>query len=547
MTLAQSQMPPKQNTVLVVIVKVILVLFAIGLVVGSIILMSQPGSNWLVSGMKAAIVVILLCLVIGLIIWIISPFGMASVTSETWVRTLLHIAGMMLIIGIALQREHDDGWSAVLYWIILGIFSFVVLLSLREQYIEWLKPLWNTAKGLGGGAFGDFAGAVGILAGVGAYQLQDASDGWFWLGQCGAFLAMLIGLSLSLRWIRQDDWKKEDKEAPCFLFTHWWYAHSTVAAGALTFMSMITQTASVDPIPPLRQTAWLFWLQLIFIIILVLVVAFSLLYYFRRIYELGRNKVGDKFQFPCLALRFDMLNFLNIFWTAAAGILLVWVYTSDTIFCDWASSFFGSWATLIGVLIEFGILWTAGGAFWDGSVFKDIQVLHPEEGEVVNPIRNWKEPLKIMRGVDIILGNLALFVLVLWIAFWDPQATDYNPVQWFLFCGAIVLMTQASLGGIILSTHDVARRRKQEEDAKRAAGSPSQPPSSVQMTTIATQAFSQPPLAPQPAPPASPPPQRPTAPPHRQPAGQVRQLPRQPVALQSSPLTAPPTQSPPKK
>jgi hypothetical protein len=433
-----------------------------------------------------------------------------------------------------------------LYWIILGIFSFVVLLSLREQYIEWLKPLWNTAKGLGGGAFGDFAGAVGILAGVGAYQLQNASDGWFWLGQFGAFLAMLIGLSLSLRWIRQDDWKKEDKEAPCCLFTHWWYAHSTVAAGALTFLSMIFQTASTDPIPPLRQTAWLFWLQLGFII-LILIVALSFSLQLPKILELSKKKEGDKPLFPQIGLRYTLLLILIVVWTAVTGVLLVWIYSSDIIFADWVSSFCGAWATVIGVLIEFGILWTAGGAFWDGSVFKDIQVLHPEEGEVVNPIRNWKEPLKIMRGVDIILGNLALFVLVLWIAFWDPQATDYNPVQWFLFCGAIVLMTQASLGGIILSTHDVAYRRKQEEDAKRAAGSPSQPPSSVQMTTITTQAFSQPPLAPQPAPPALPPPQRPTAPPHRQPAGQIRQLPRQPVALKSSPLAPPPTQSPPKK
>ncbi len=459
---------------LILILKFLIASATIVGLVFSYICIFPTDMTWIVTGGKIAVGILLACGVAFIAVWYFSCKGMTAVVTETWYRSLFHVAGMMVIIAISLQRENEEGWSFLVYGIFVVFFLIVLLLSWIDKQIEELSWLWNTTKGLGGGAFGDFANAIGILAGIGAYQLKDASPGWFWLGQIGAFLAMIIGLSLCLRWIRDDPrkdesgneesnpWKEEDNKAPNPLFTHWFYGSSAFVAGAATFLAILSDTASEDPMPSLRHDGWLFGLQLLFLVVMFLTIFYMAIKYSQKIRGHANLKKAEdgKPKFPCLVAKFDLLLLRIFLWNSGVLIYLILNFTTDDIHPDWISTFFGSWAILSGVFIEFGALWTAGGTYWDESAFRTVVEVVDASRREIKAIKNMLDPLKMMRGLDIILGNLALLVLVLWIACWEPDADRYtSPVQWFLFSGAIVLMTQAALGGILISTHDVAKRK----------------------------------------------------------------------------------------
>lgn len=127
-----------------------------------------------------------------------------------WLWPLV-LMGFAWIFGLSLliKDTATDNRSAaalafyLLTYLAIGmIFLMAVLLHERDRQDDersGLSEFWNSDKAFGGTVFGDFANTVGVIAGVGLYQVSNQAEGWFWLGQFGAFLAILVGLSLGLR------------------------------------------------------------------------------------------------------------------------------------------------------------------------------------------------------------------------------------------------------------------------------------------------------------------------------------------------------------
>jgi Ca2+/Na+ antiporter len=402
-----------------------------------------------VTGWKVAGVIIVICL----IIWVISAIIGAIVyysetTKQTWDVSLFSVIVTMVIIAFSMQCKEKNWWAFTVYIALLLVFIVFVVISLFPAAHEadqpnkvGLRKIWNPDKGLGGGGFGDFANSVGILAGVGAYQLQGADPGWFWLGQFGAALAMLIGLSLCLRWIRK---AKLDKKNP-MTDDKWFSALMPYLAGVFTFLAIILSTDSLENLVG-EHAGWLSGLQTAFLGLMIILGAFMIY----KFYESSRN-------FVWLLVGIVASNLICI-------IFLITFFMLQNDIPGWMGPAFGILATLFGVTLEAVSLWQVENSFITGKAFQREESFL--RFETLYYLKNWKDPLRVMRGLDIVLGNLALFALVFWVCSSppDPTSTDmqtYNPVQWFIFCGGIVLMVQASLGGIIMSANDVANDHAQ--------------------------------------------------------------------------------------
>jgi len=160
------------------------------------------------------------CILGLLLVWILQRTNKYKEMpmDQTAPVVLFAISGMMVVVLFSLLSGLYF-WSKIVYALmmltLIGFYLYSLLKATHElgsaQAPTWLKHFWNVQKSFGGGAFGDFANTVGVLAGVGAYQLINASEGWFWLGQFGAFLAALGGLSLGVRYLHP---VKESKCTP---------------------------------------------------------------------------------------------------------------------------------------------------------------------------------------------------------------------------------------------------------------------------------------------------------------------------------------------
>jgi hypothetical protein len=383
-------------------------------------------------------IVVVLCLIGLVIVWISLKNEARKKARRTWNVTLLLIIVMMLIIGFSLPLQSESyGWLGG-YLPFLLVFLFMYLNSLFGMFTfdncPILRAIWNPRKGLGGGAFGDFANTVGVLAGVGAYQLSQAGEGWFWLGQFAAFLAALVGLNLGLRWIREPQWIVDDRTVPCFLCTHWWSACGNFAVGAFTFLAIISQSAQNTATVVLLRSLWLFGIQMVLLLFPIWIL--TLRQYFL---DSGINTPPRcPFYFLC--------TFISILVLGAIACLIIF---QNNLAPSCMNPVFGIAAMVAWISMELGTI---------------IKISHT--------VYDWKDLLKLIRSLDIVIGNLALIAVVCWVATQSPTPTTYEPGQWFLFCGAIVLAVHATVGGIMLSAHDVVDRRQQEEDARQAARPP---------------------------------------------------------------------------
>lgn len=64
-----------------------------------------------------------------------------------------------------------------------------------------LLGLWNWDKALSGAALADLANSVGVLAGIGGHIILSQAAGWWWIGQLGTLLALIVGYSFWQRWL----------------------------------------------------------------------------------------------------------------------------------------------------------------------------------------------------------------------------------------------------------------------------------------------------------------------------------------------------------
>lgn len=387
-------------------------------------------TNEVVIGAKVALFVILACVFVRLGVWFYSVkavFKMDAWTIQTWNVSLWAMMGMMWIIGFSLQCEQHNVWAFVIYAIMVIVFLAVQEYSLwgGTPKWAWLKLIWTPQKGFAGGTFGDFAGAVGILAGVGAYQLANANQGWYWLGQFGGFLCVLIGVSQFQMWL------EENADASI------WNALASMAVGSFTLLALYSSAGAM-----LLYNLTLNIIQMVFISFLAVTVSLA---YIAR--QLNRRPKPDKSpgHRPYTIFFFMPLTILLI----GAPLFILGFRMSSTNIPGVVSMIFGILATAVGALMELMSFWKAKEPFLTGGAFKRMK----ENGHEVYYINNWEDPIKLIRGLDMIIGYLGLLALVPWVA--SDQVT-YTAGQWFVFCGAIALMTQASLGGIAIAAHQVA-------------------------------------------------------------------------------------------
>lgn len=430
------------------LVQTFLVIFFLIVSSGVIFILLQIDE--LVTGGKIAFAVIVICLFVKIAMLIFfegllgaKEYKLRETTIEIWNITLVSIIVLMLIVGVSMQcapqlnGSHDPGW--LIAYVVLIIFllaTFLISLTRWSDKIrDYVGYFWNPDTGLAGDDFSDFTNAVGILAGIGAYELARADEGWFWLGQFGAFLTALIGLSLTYHWIIE--LRQSEKN------TQWWNAFGNLLCGTFTFLAIIT--AAIDLVTG-NSLIWI--LQVIILSILII----SSILIIKRSAEWMWGLV--------LVLPLVLLLITPF---------LLYLINPEILQLEWMSPSLAIAATLITVLMEFCGFWETRKPLWTGRAFKEYQ--DKGSSKAVFRIEDWKIPLKVVRSLDIILGNLALFALVLWTMINPPLEGVLiydNPAQWFLLCGAIILMTQASLGGIIMAAHEKVKRSAEEKEYKLA-------------------------------------------------------------------------------
>lgn len=328
----------------------------------------------------------------------------------------------LVIVLSSLLGAHDRWWL-FLYGSLMLLLPLFFLYSLRKatsrlrlaSVPNWLKSFWNVQKAFGGGLFGDFANTIGVLAGVGAYQLSKADESWFWLGQFGAFLAALVGLSLVMRWILQSGKMQEGNPKSTR-----WYALGNFAIGIFTFLSITTPTSTAN-LELLRS--WLRIVQFIALAILSLFLGFYV-YWFRV------NRENTFAESPGLSV---LIWFGLISLDVGSIIALIFFQIYKDL--DVLQIVFGGAAILIWLFMEFGAL-----------------------------IENWRKNLAVLRSLSIIIGCIFLFSLTIWVgsASVNNPVTEYRPSQWFLFSASLVLTTQATLAGIAMAANSTARKRAEE-------------------------------------------------------------------------------------
>ncbi len=353
-----------------------------------------------------------------LLVWILRRVG--AITSPVIYQAAMVALGtiicMLLVVLVSLSCQLNH-FVLILYAAMMlalvgfYLYSLVMATSTRRagQVPDIVRQFWSVQKAFGGGVFGDFANSVGILSGLGAYQLSNAGEGWFWLAQFAAFLAALVGLSLGMRWILEASSILEG--APKWTR---WYALLNFAVGAFTFLSITspTESASLDTVNLLRHLL----LKVPQTVVLALMVI-NLLFF---IWWFWINR-DDTHRYHAL-----YLPWILMFLLAGGAIAALWIF-QNTKTPNWLPAFFGCGAILSWVVIEF-----------------------------LSAIQNRGELVKVLRSGSIILGNLAMLYLVIWVAVENPST--YGGVHWFLFSEAILLTILATLVGIILAARVVARR-----------------------------------------------------------------------------------------
>ena len=327
--------------------------------------------------------------------WISDP-----VIRQTWSVFMNSILYMMVIVLFSLQSEKSH------YWLIpYGLFMLLLLIAFlyipwrgtsKGTFWEWLRQFWNPDKAFGGKAFSDFANAVGVLSAI-AIGVRDAGEGWFWLGQFGAFLAALVGLSLVERWTRDpSEW---------FL----WSAGLNFSVAAFTFLSIAS---------PIEGNLWLKIPQTVVLGLMLGIIAFHLLRWFVKL----RQFTPDGYAF----------FFIWILILAVGAITLLWVFwifpTPDKL------PFVFSIAAIISWIV--------------------IEGFSPFQKENYSLQSDWIKMLKLLnlgRSVVIIFGNLMLLTLVFWV---ETQNTSPEP----LFYIGISITLLATVVGILMAAWTVALR-----------------------------------------------------------------------------------------
>ena len=153
-----------------------------------------------------------------------------------WHLALISISIMLLIYSSAALSALHTAWITiflVIAAVLLLFFVYTLFAPAQDHIPDWMEPVWTPRKGYGGTIFGDFANAVGVIVGVGAYAATPLVT-WWWLGHAGAILATLVGVSLAIRWMRATAAHRDDDDR-----ARKWFAFYNVTVGVGTLVSIM--------------------------------------------------------------------------------------------------------------------------------------------------------------------------------------------------------------------------------------------------------------------------------------------------------------------
>ncbi|MCB9423126.1 MAG: hypothetical protein H6667_25230 [Ardenticatenaceae bacterium] len=242
------------------------------------------------------------------------------------------------------------GFVLLLY--VLSFFRFLYLRKQGAQNIQAMPPrisrVWNWDKALGGTVLADTANAIGVLGGIGAHTLLSNLDGWWWVGQFGALMAIIVGISIFQRWLLEvpqanGDWWLSDRatvQASSIL---------NILVGSLTLLSLMlpSQSNSSHVIANDVGPAGLTWIELFWFILISVLLIITIIQFVADPYRPQRQGAPRKYAYGISILVIFVLTLIT---------LIVFQATATT--SDYGSTAAGD---VLGILA--GFAWIAA-EFW---------------------------------------------------------------------------------------------------------------------------------------------------------------------------------------
>ena len=356
------------------------------------------------------------------------------------------LALIFFLIGISLLVREWSGFQVV-YGItggvLYGIFLAGMILGLRrlQNYEEAMdnaqkaqnprlatmvishstgyKQIVNVEKAFSGVMFGDIAITIALMAGAGAYQLSNLQPHWFWLGQMGAILGVLVGLSQALRLLltnwsyhsQQADFEAKEKELRFLAF-------SAMANMAISCLTLLALMSPIENNEGFSKNITLVMVQILVLLLGFLIPIAILAGFFGGLYSRRPNGKKGLWIFFWISLAVETIG--------TAAVLLVFYSVIKQ-----APKELPGYLALAALVV-----WSA------------IEIY----GLVINHV----DSRKALRAVLIIAGNIFMVSLVIWLFFLDPE--KFIGGNWILFCAGVTLPTIATLIGIDLGVENLANK-----------------------------------------------------------------------------------------
>lgn len=187
-------------------------------------------------------------------------------------QPMLIFLGSLLVVGLIAGIGFYAIMAPIFAVLMLAFLGFNIYYA-RSHGGYSLFGTWHVIeKGLGGSIFGEITSMVGVFAGIGAYRMvsinSDFIRAWWWIGQVGSYLSILVCISLLWRWGNSPAGSDETKQrVPALL--------GWIAASA-TIISLYAPTPENRTIVGLSEegangnVAGIMWLVLLVVLVALL-------------------------------------------------------------------------------------------------------------------------------------------------------------------------------------------------------------------------------------------------------------------------------------
>lgn len=188
---------------------------------------------------------------VHLLVAVLAAWGMhrASVAAQAAATGLVYVS-LLALLGVALAYTRRSPALAVFVGILfaasIGLGAWIQRAERRGRRLPGIR--WNYRKGLSGTLFGDAANFIAIVGGLSGYTLfAGMGDGWWYISLGAAWLALLTGLSLHMRWLNaaqsphgwEDSFAKTDESRATEIGT----TVATEIVGVTALLAILAPTA----------------------------------------------------------------------------------------------------------------------------------------------------------------------------------------------------------------------------------------------------------------------------------------------------------------